>query len=582
LGQTTKKKIWRIGILETVAATSNRINFTAFQKELAERDYVKGRNLEIDYRSADGHAERFPELATALVASGVDIIVTRGIPAVRAAKNATSIIPIVMAASGEPVVANIVASLARPGANVTGLSAFTNELIPKRIEILAEIVPGIKQIAFLQNMGNPVSNSQWKELETAAQSVHIQTVILDVRSAAGIAQAFDAAVAQHIGALLVGNDAVTQANRQEIATLAVQHRLRTWKACTQPVVSDRACDYDIVKSSFGMTNMRRRKFVTLLGAVAVGWPAAVRAQQKRTRRVGVLIGTTQNDPETKRRVEALRLGLREHGWVENINLQLDFRFSGSNPDRMEQYAKEVSELRPDVIVVHSNDFLAALIRTGSLVPTVFAQVGDPVGSRFVDSLSHPGGHVTGFTTFEPEIGGKWLQTLKEIAPHVQRCLVLFDPKIAANGEYLNSAQKAASAIGIAVTPAPIHDVSELRDSIANFANGSPSGLIVMPSPLTGVNRERIIESAEKYRLPAIYAFRFFALSGGLLSYGADTADLYRRAAGYVARILKGEKPSDLPVQQPTKFELVINAKTAKALGLEIPQTLLARANEVIE
>ena len=328
--------------------------------------------------------------------------------------------------------------------------------------------------------------------------------------------------------------------------------------------------------------MRRRKFITLLGIVSVAWPILALAQQERVRRVGVLIGTTANDPETKRRVEALRLGLREKGWVENTNLQFDFRFSGSNPDRMEQYAKEVTDLRPDVIVVHSNDFLAALIRTGSLVPTVFAQVGDPVGSGFVDSLSHPGGHLTGFTTFEPEIGGKWLQTLKEIAPHIQRCLILFDPNIAANSEYLDAAQNAASAIGIAATPAPIHDASELRNTIASFAAGSPGGLIVMPSPLTGVNRKRIIESAAEHRLPAIYAFRFFAMSGGLISYGADTADLYRRAAAYVARILKGEKPADLPVQQPTKFELVINLKAAKALGLTIPPSVLARADEVIE
>jgi putative tryptophan/tyrosine transport system substrate-binding protein len=327
--------------------------------------------------------------------------------------------------------------------------------------------------------------------------------------------------------------------------------------------------------------MKRREFITLIGGTAA-WPITVRAQLDRVRHVGVLIGTAENDPETRRRVDALRLGLREKGWAENVNLQLDFRFSGSNPDRMELYAKEVVELHPDVIVVHSNDFLAALIRTGSLIPTVFAQVGDPVGSGFVDSLAHPGGHLTGFTTFEPEIGAKWLETLKEIAPHVQRCLALLDPNITANREYLNAAQKSAGSIGIAVVPAPIHDASELRNSIASFASGSPGGLIVMPSPLTGVNRERIIESAADYHLPAIYAFRFFTLSGGLMSYGADTADLYKRAAAYVARILKGEKPADLPVQQPTKFELVINAKTAKALDLKVPQTLLARADEVIE
>ena len=327
--------------------------------------------------------------------------------------------------------------------------------------------------------------------------------------------------------------------------------------------------------------MRRRDFITLIGGAAA-WPLVAQAQQHPVRRVGVLIGTTENDPETKRRVEALRVGLRENGWIESANLQIDFRFSGSNPERMASFAREIADLHPDVIVVHSNDFLAALIQTGSVVPIVFAQVGDPVGSGFVDSLAHPGGHLTGFTTFEPEIGAKWLQTLKEIAPHLQRCLVVLDPNIAANREYLNAAQKAALAIGITVTPSPIHDPSELQNSIANFAAGVPGGLIVMPSPLTGVNRQHIINSAVEHRMPAIYAFRFFAASGGLISYGVDTADLYKRAAAYAARILKGEKPGDLPVQQPTKFELVINAKTAKAIDLQIPQTLLARADEVIE
>ncbi len=327
--------------------------------------------------------------------------------------------------------------------------------------------------------------------------------------------------------------------------------------------------------------MKRREFIIFLGG-ATAWPLTAWAQQqKRERRVGVLIGTTENDPETKRRVEALRMGFRENGWIESANLQMDFRFSGSDPERMAS-ATEVVDLHPDVIVVHSNDFLAALIRTGSLVPTVFAQVGDPVGSGFVDSLARPGGHLTGFTTFEPEIGAKWLQTLKEIAPHLRRCLVLLDPNIKANGEYLNAAQQAAPGIGVAVVPAPIHDASELQDEIANFANGSPGGMIVMPSPLTGVNRQRIINAADEHRLPAIYAFRFFAMSGGLISYGVDTADLYKRAAGYAARILKGEKPAALPVQQPTKFELVINAKTARTIDLPIPQTMLARADEVIE
>jgi len=235
-----------------------------------------------------------------------------------------------------------------------------------------------------------------------------------------------------------------------------------------------------------------------------------------------------------------------------------------------------------VVVVHSNDLLTALRQIDQVIPTVFAQVGDPVGSGFVDNLAHPGGNLTGFTTFESEIGGKWLQTLKEIAPSVTRGLVLLHPKIAANLLYMHAAERAASTIGVKVIGAPIQDASEFEHSIGSFGDGPTAGLLVLPSPMTGVNRERIIALAAQHRLPAIYAFRFFASSGGLISYGADTGDLYRRAASYVDRILKGAKPADLPVQQPTKFELVINHKTADALGLEIPPTLLTSADEVIE
>jgi putative ABC transport system substrate-binding protein len=328
--------------------------------------------------------------------------------------------------------------------------------------------------------------------------------------------------------------------------------------------------------------MRRREFVTAIGGIAASWPFHARGQQSSMRRVGVLIGTTESDPESKRRVEGLVQGLREAGWIEGRNIHLDYRFSGADRDRMRRYAAEMVALAPEVIVVHSNDYLAALRQADHTIPTVFAQVGDPVGSGFVESLARPGGNLTGFTTFEPGIGGKWLQTLKEIAPSVTRALVLLDAKIVANLEYLHAAETAASEIGLTVTPGPIQNSSEIEHLITTFANEPTGGLLVLPSPTMGVNRERIIGFAAQFRLPAVYAFRFFAISGGLVSYGVDTADLYRRAASYVDRILKGAKPADLPVQQPTKFELVINLKTAKVLGLEIPPTLLTRADEVIE
>jgi putative tryptophan/tyrosine transport system substrate-binding protein len=331
--------------------------------------------------------------------------------------------------------------------------------------------------------------------------------------------------------------------------------------------------------------MRRREVIALFGGAAAALlrPVAARAQQNGgLRRVGVLIGTAESDLESKRRVDALVGGLHDAGWIVGRNIRLDYRFSSADPDRMRRYAMEIVDLKPDVIVVHSNDFLAALLQAGRSIPTVFAQVGDPVGSGFVESLAHPGGNLTGFTTFESEIGGKWLQTLKEFAPSMTRALVLFDEKIVANRRYFHAAEAAASALGMTVTAAALQDPSEFENAIGSFGEGPTAGLVVLPSPLTGVNREQIIALAAKHRMPAIYAFRFFAASGGLLSYGVDTGDLYRRAASYVDRILNGAKPAELPVQQPTKFELVINLKTAKALGLDIPSALLTRADEVIE
>jgi putative tryptophan/tyrosine transport system substrate-binding protein len=329
--------------------------------------------------------------------------------------------------------------------------------------------------------------------------------------------------------------------------------------------------------------MRRREFITLSGGAVLAWPRSARSQQQeRMRRVGVLIGTGENDPESKRRVEALHQGLLEAGWIEGRNIHVEYRFSGADAERMRRFALEIVSIAPDVIVVHSNDFLAALRQTSTSVPTVFVQVGDPVGGGFVASLAHPGGNLTGFTTFESDIGSKWLQTLKEIAPEVTQALVLLDANIVANLAYLNAAETAATSIGMSVISGAIRDASEFEPVIARFADQPQGGLVVLPSPLTGVNREKIIAFAANYRLPAIYAFRFFTLSGGLASYGVDTADLYRQAASYVDRILKGAKPGDLPVQQPTKYELVINHKTAKTLGLIVPPTLLSRADEVIE
>ena len=327
--------------------------------------------------------------------------------------------------------------------------------------------------------------------------------------------------------------------------------------------------------------MRRRQFITLLGGGAAAWPLAARAQQpERMRRIGLLMGTLQTDPEMKRRLETLVQKLLEFGWVEGRNVRIDYRFS-ADVDRMGVYAAEIVDLRPDVIVVHSNPFLAALRQVNRTIPSVFIQVADPVGSGFVDDLAHPGGNITGFSNFEAEIGGKWLEILKEVAPTVTRAVVLLSTETAANVAFLRAAETASTSLGITVTNASVQDAAEITSAFETFAAPN-SGLLIMPHIVTVSNRVLIGALAIQHRMPTVAPFGFMAASGSLVSYGVDVVDLFRRAATYVDRILRGAKPADLPVQQPTKYELVINLKTAKAIGLTVPTTLLARADTVIE
>jgi putative ABC transport system substrate-binding protein len=330
--------------------------------------------------------------------------------------------------------------------------------------------------------------------------------------------------------------------------------------------------------------MRRREFITLLGGAAAAWPHGVIAQPAdRMRRIGVLIALAENDPQAQANIAAFRRGLQELGWTEGRNIRIDYRFAGGNIERMRVYAAELVDLAPDVVLVHSNPFLAALRQANRTIPTVFAQVADPVGSGFVESLARPGGNVTGFSNYESEIGGKWLDVLKEVAPRVTRAAVLLHPETTANVAYLRAAEAAARSLGVTVTAAGVYDAAEIERAVTAFAAEPNGGLIVLPHPITGLNRDLIAALAARHRLPAVWPFRFFiAANGGLLSYGIDVADLFRRATVYVDRILHGTRPGELPIQLPTKFELVINLKTAKALGLEVPPTLLARADEVIE
>ena len=326
--------------------------------------------------------------------------------------------------------------------------------------------------------------------------------------------------------------------------------------------------------------MRRREFILALGGAAAAWPVAASAQQsERMRRIIVLMGIA-NDAEAQARAVALRQGLQVLGWTVGRNIQIDYSFADGDVERMRVSAKEAVASGPDVILAVTNPALQAIRNATRNQPIVFLQVSDAVGGGFVESLAHPGGNITGFTNFEPEMGGKWLQTLKEIAPAVEHVAVVLHPETSAHAGFLRTAEAASVALGIKVTSLGVHNANEIESAITQFAIAPKGGLIVAPHPVT--RGKLTIDLAAHHRLPAIYPFAFHAREGGLVAYGIDQVDQWRSAATYVDRILRGAKPADLPVQQPTKYELVINLKTAKALGLEVPAKLLALADEVIE
>ena len=328
--------------------------------------------------------------------------------------------------------------------------------------------------------------------------------------------------------------------------------------------------------------MTRREFITLLGGAAAAWPVAARAQSERMRRIGVLTPFAADDSESMTRIAAFLQGLGELGWAVGRNVRIDYRWSAGDPDLTRKAATELVALAPDVILATGTPVTAALQQASLSVPIVFAQVPDPVANGFVASLARPGGNTTGFTTYDYAGSAKWVEVLKEIAPGVTRAAVLRDPTIASGIGQLGAVLAVAPSLGIEMSPIGVRDASEIEGAVTAFAREPNGGLIVLASPLSIVQRKLIIALAARHRLPAVYGLRFFVVDGGLISYGPDSVEPYRRAAGYVDRILKGEKPADLPVQAPTKYDLVINLKTAKALGLEIPATLLARADEVIE
>ncbi len=329
--------------------------------------------------------------------------------------------------------------------------------------------------------------------------------------------------------------------------------------------------------------MRRREFITLLGGSAIAWPLPLHAQQSdRMRRIGVLLPDSENDPEVQARLAALEPRLQDLGWTSGRNVRFDYRFTGGNVERIRIGAGELVAIAPDVILVYSGPALAALQQATRTIPIVFAQVANPVESGFVTSLARPGGNITGFYTVEPAMGAKWLEVLKQIAPGVRRAAFVHNPDQASNVAFLRAAEAASTSLGMTVTAAGVLNATDIERALTALAREPNGGLIVAPAPITINARELIIALAARLGLPAIYPSSFFPKNGGLAAYGADLIEQWRGAASYIDHILRGAKLADLPVQGPTKFDLVINLKTAKALGLTVPLGLLVTATEVID
>jgi putative ABC transport system substrate-binding protein len=329
--------------------------------------------------------------------------------------------------------------------------------------------------------------------------------------------------------------------------------------------------------------MRRRNLIAGLASTTAAWPVAARAQQpERVRRIGLLVPQSENDPAWQTNIAAFATRLRELGWIDGNNARIDYRWAGGDMARMTSLAKELVELQPDVLFAVAVTTTQALRQFTLSIPIVFAQVADPVASGLVTNLAHPEGNTTGFANYEYALCGKWLETLKECVPDLTRVALLFDPESVPWSLYVRQIEAAARPIGVQPIPFPVRGDLEIERALSEFATKPLGGIITIPTGGTVAHRSKIIALAAQYRLPAIYPYRFFVTDGGLMSYGNDLPEMYRQAANYVDRILRGEKPADLPAQLPTKFELVINLKTAKALGLSIPQTLRATANEVIE
>jgi putative ABC transport system substrate-binding protein len=619
-------KLPTIGFLGPTTPAAQSQWVIAFLQRLRELGWVEGRTFAIEYRWAEGHSERFAEIATEFVRLKVDVIVTYGTPQVIAAKQATSVIPIVFALAGDPVGTGLIASLARPGGNVTGLSLQMTDSANKRIELLREVLPGLRRLAILVNVDNPNHVLEMGEVHAAARTLGVEVATLEIRRTEDIAPAIEAGKARADALYIVG-DALFNANSShqhfgggratadDLRSTGVRRCGRPdilWTELPGPVPArcwlrrqdsarGEACGppgraADQIRPGHQPDNrqgarphraantarprrrghrMKRREFITLIGGAAAAWPLPARAQQPigRLPRIGIIDDAPIWDH--------FRQGLRDHGYIGGQNVAIEYR-SGGSVNQLRQAALELASLPTDVIVVYGSPGTRAAQLATTQVPIVMIAVGDPVRAGFVTNLARPDGNITGTSALGPDLIGKRVEILKECVPGLARVAFLWNPDNDSNLAFLEELIIAVPALGLQLISVPMRTINEFDRAFGAMMQRRPNAFVTTADGVIQQHIGRVIDFMATHRLPAIYQTKENAVGGGLMAYGATLSDLYKRSAWYVHRILQGAKPADLPVEQPTKFELTINLKTARALGLEVPPTLLARADEVIE
>src|SRR6266576_1894348 len=573
-------KIFRIGFLDDSTASNIAVRLDTFRQELSKLGWIEGKNVAIEFRFAEGKLERLPELAADLVRLKVDLIMASGAPGVLAAKNATTTIPIVMTNAADPVGAGLIASLARPGANVTGLASLAPELNTKRLEILKDALPGLSRVGLLWLSGGGRGQElQMKELRPAATALKIKLEEIETHpDDRELDSAFQTAKQKQIKAIMTTNTRPFLTERKRIVELARKYRLPAIYGQKEFVDEGGLMSYGAPYD-----DLHRRAAVYVDKILKGAKPADLPVQQAtKVPRIGFLDGSTASSSAVL--LEAFRQEMRKLGWIEGKNINIEYRFAEQKSERTPELAADLVRLKVDLIVVIGRPQALAAKKATTTIPIVMANVGDPVGAGLVASLARPGGNVTGNSALSPELNTKRLEILKDTIPKLLRVgllrsqsgNVLEDPQ-------LKELRPAAVALKLKLEEIDVQpDAKGLESAFNRAKQKQVNAIITTPGRRFFAERKRIVELAGKHWLPAIYPQKEFVEAGGLMCYGADNTDIYRRAAVYVDKILKGAKPADLPVQQATKFEFVINLKAAQQIGLTIPGRVLERANQVIK